>query len=103
MPRPRRARFIDAPRRRPGRALAPSPQPPGPRRSARDGAGADRLAPSHRRGGLDRDPRAAGAPPPSPAAVVAGRIRTLATLALAVLVPAGVYAAVLHVQRLDLV
>ena len=40
-------------------------------------------------------------PRPLPA-VVAGRVRTLATLALAVLVPAGVYAAVLHVQRLDM-
>src|SRR5207249_2893064 len=36
------------------------------------------------------------------AAAVAQRVRTLATLALAVLVPAGVYAAFLHVQRLDL-
>ncbi len=36
------------------------------------------------------------------AAAVAQRVRTLATLALAVLVPAGVYAAFLHVPRLDL-
>ena len=40
-------------------------------------------------------------PRPLPAAV-AQRVRTLATLALAVLVPAGVYAAFLHVPRLDL-
>jgi len=40
-------------------------------------------------------------PRPLPA-VVAERVRTLATLALAVLVPAGAYAAVLHVQRLDM-
>ena len=40
-------------------------------------------------------------PRPLPAAV-AQRVRTLATLALAVLVPAGVYGAFLHVQRLDL-
>ena len=39
-------------------------------------------------------------PRPLPAAV-AQRVRTLATLALAVLAPAGVYAAFLHVQRLD--
>ena len=40
-------------------------------------------------------------PRPLPTAV-AQRVRTLATVALAVLVPAGVYGAVLHVQRLAL-
>src|SRR4029077_6040816 len=40
-------------------------------------------------------------PRPLPA-VVAERVRRLAALALAVLVPAGVYAAVLHVQRLGM-
>lgn len=38
-------------------------------------------------------------PTPGP---VARRTRTLATIALAVLIPAGVYAAVIHVQRFDM-
>ena len=40
-------------------------------------------------------------PRPLPA-LVAARVRTVATVALGVLVPAGAYAAVLHVQRLDM-